>query len=119
MKNSRQSVFQKRILLADADAQTLSDFRQAMGDGWLIIAVPDGKAALAEMEKEAADVVVADLDLAELDGGELLNRIQTNYPKAIRFVLGKESERERMVKQVLGAHQFIGKPLEVAKLKNI
>ncbi|MDB6021182.1 MAG: hypothetical protein JWQ04_1039, partial [Pedosphaera sp.] len=118
MKTERQSIHKKRILLADADAQTLASFREAMGQDWQVKAVPNGTVALLEMEKEPSDVVVADLDLAELDGGELLNRIQAAYPKAIRFILGRETDRERMVKQVLGAHQFLGKPLENSALKN-
>ena len=109
---------QKRILLADADAQTFDTFQQALGEEWKVQAVANGTAALVEMEKAPADVVVANLDLAELDGGELLNRIQGIYPKAIRFVLAHESDRERTIKQVLGAHQFLGKPLEPDALKN-
>jgi putative nucleotidyltransferase with HDIG domain len=107
----------KRILLADADSQVLVDFRQAMGDEWQVVAVPAAAAALSEMEKEPFDVVVADLDLKEVDGCELLNRIQAASPKAVRFILAGEADHDRVVKKVLGAHQFIAKPLEASKLK--
>ncbi len=108
----------KRILLADADSQALGEFQQALGEAWDVILVPNGTAALLEMEMRPCDVVVADLDLGEIDGADLLNHIQTNYPKAIRFILAREADRERMVKQVLGTHQFLGKPLESSVLRN-
>ena len=108
----------KRILVADADSQTLGEFQLALGEGWEVASVADGTAALAAMEKEPSDVVVADLDLGGINGPDLLNRIQTSYPKTIRFILGLEADRERMVKQVLGTHQFLGKPLDRATLKN-
>ena len=107
----------KRILLADADSQIQADFRLALGEEWELTAVVNGTAALSEMERATSDVVVADLDLDDLDGGELLNRIQTTYPKTMRFILAREADHERMVKKVLGAHQFIGKPLDVPNLK--
>lgn len=119
MKATNHSANQKRILIADADPLTLDSFVQAMGEEWSVKAVASGTAALIEMEKEPADVVIASPELSELEGGELLNRIQGIYPKAIRFILANESDRERIVKQVLGSHQFIGKPLDVSALKNI
>jgi HD-like signal output (HDOD) protein/CheY-like chemotaxis protein len=111
-------MFKKRILLADADAQACEDFRKALGESWEVTAVADGNAALADMERQPSHVLVADLDLAELDGVELLNRIQSSYPKTIRFILANDLDRERMMKQVLGAHQFLSKPLDFSVLKS-
>jgi putative nucleotidyltransferase with HDIG domain len=108
----------KRILLADADSQAPGQFQAALGEAWEVISVANGNEALSEMEKHSCDVVVADLDLGEMDGAELLNRIQSAYPKTIRFILALEADRERMVKQVLGTHQFIGKPLESTIIRN-
>jgi HD-like signal output (HDOD) protein/CheY-like chemotaxis protein len=108
----------KRILLADADSEALGEFQQALGETWDVVLVPNGTAALLEMEMRPCEVVVADLDLGEIDGSDLLNHIQANYPKTIRFILAREGDRERMVKQVLGTHQFLGKPLESSTLRN-
>lgn len=119
MNADNQSSHQKLILLADADPLTREAFSQAMGEEWQIKSTATGTAALIEMEKHPADVIVASSELSELDGGELLNRIQGLYPKAIRFIAAQESDRERVIKQVLGAHQFLSKPFDTATLKNI
>src|ERR1700722_9383328 len=108
----------KCILVADADSHALEEFQLALGEGWKVTVVANGTAALAEMKKQPFDVVAADLDLAEITGSELLNRIQTDYAKTIRFILVREADRERMVKQVLGTHQFLGKPLDRSTLRN-
>ena len=111
-------MFKKRVLLADADARAAEEFRQALGEAWEVKSVADGTAALADMEMVPSDVVIADLDLAEIDGAELLNRIHATHPKAVRFVLAREADHERVVKKVLGAHQFLGKPLDPLTLKS-
>jgi HD-like signal output (HDOD) protein len=107
----------KRILVADADAHTLEDFKLALGEAWEVTSVANGNAALAAME-QPQDVVVADLDLDEIDGVEFLNGVQATYPKTTRFILACEADRERMVKQVMGTHRFLGKPLDRSTLKN-
>ena len=108
----------KRILLAEADPKAWEQFRQALGAPWEIESVADGKAALEELAKRQYDVLVAALDLPEIDGAELLNQARNRFPQLIRFVLAAESDRERVVKGVLGAHQFLTKPFDQATLRS-
>jgi HD-like signal output (HDOD) protein/ActR/RegA family two-component response regulator len=110
---------EKRILLADADSKVWDEFRQALGTQWDLITVANGNAAMAEMKKEPCDVVIADLDLPGVDGAELLTRVRSKYPKAIRFILARESDQERVMKTVRGAHQFLTKPTDKPSLKGI
>ena len=109
----------KYILLVDADSQAAGEFREALGHQWEITSVADGKAALARMKQQAYDVVVASLDLPGLDGPQLLNRIRTQYPDTLRVIAAPNADSERVVKRMLGAHQFLTKPFDRATLKNI
>lgn len=109
---------EKRVLIADADAEALEGFRQALSPQCLVTWVKDGNEALAEMKKQPSDVVVADLDLPGLNGAELLNRIREEFPKTVLFILGTDADKERVMKNVLGAHQFLTKPCNGATLKS-
>jgi DNA-binding NarL/FixJ family response regulator len=109
---------EKRILLAAADPQAAEEFREALGKQWVVTAVASGTAALAEMRQQPCHVLAADLDLPELDGAALLQQVRKRYPKTIRFILAPEGERDQVMKRVLGAHQFLAKPLNKATLKS-
>ncbi len=110
---------EKRILLAVADPSAGEAFRDALGKQWVVTAVTTGTAALAEMRQQPCHVVVADLDLPELDGASLLQQVRKKYPKTIRFILAPENEHNRVMKKVLGgAHQFLAKPLDKLTLKS-
>lgn len=108
----------KRILIAVADSEAREELRQAFGEHWQVTLAASGTAALAEMEKQPCDVLVADLDLPEIDGAELLNQTRKKYPNSVLFILAAEADKERVMKNVLGAHQFLTKPCDKATLKS-
>ena len=95
---------EKHILVADADAKTLEEFRQALGQQWKITGVGTGAAALEELKKQAYDGLVASLYLPDLEPAQLLNRVRSKYPSLVRFVVAAEKDRDRVVKEVLGAN---------------
>lgn len=109
---------EKRILLADADPRVAQEFSQALGEQWQVVTVNDGPSAMAALKDRPCDVLVAGLDLGEMSGSELLNAARKRYPDIVRFVLATEDDRSRVMKEVLGAHQFLTKPVEAATLKN-
>ena len=42
---------------------------------------PNGKIALAKIERQRPDLVTLDIDMPELDGMETLSRIRSDYPE--------------------------------------
>jgi len=109
---------EKRILFADADAAVAEEFYHILGPQWHVTGVASGMAALAEMQKQPHDVVVASSDLPELDGTELLNHIRVAYPKTIRFITASADKKERAIGHVVGGHQFISKPFDKTTLRS-
>jgi HD-like signal output (HDOD) protein/CheY-like chemotaxis protein len=109
---------EKRILLANADAEAVAEFRQVFEQPWEVITASTGPAALAELGRGEFDVLVADLDLPELDGAALLNQTRREHPKTLCFILATEADRDRVMQNVLGAHQFLSKPCNAATLKS-
>jgi HD-like signal output (HDOD) protein len=109
---------ERRILIADADSETADDFRRVLGSAWIVVSANTGPAALAIMQKELCDVVVADLDLPELSGDQVLDLIRIAHPTVIRFIAASEAQKERAMCHVAGGCQFLAKPFDTATLKS-
>src|SRR6516225_327022 len=69
-------------------------------------------------KKQIFDALVAKLDLPETGGAELLNQARRRNPNAVRFILAGAADRERVLKNVMGAHQVITKPFDRSTLQN-
>ncbi len=106
------------ILVADADTAAVNVFSQALGEQWEVVSALSGHAALKALNDRTCQVVVANVDLPELDGAELLNRIRAKHPKTIRFIAAREDDKQRVLKTARGAHQFLSKPYDPAAIKD-
>lgn len=107
----------KRILLAHRDPGLEQQFRQALGESWQITPARTGPSALDCLKHSEYEVLVAGLDIEEVSGAELLNHVRRKHPSTVRFVVASEDEKGRVMKEVLGAHQFLACPLDVSVLK--
>jgi HD-like signal output (HDOD) protein len=109
---------EKSILIADADAKAWAEFREGLGEAWTVVGAATGSAALEEAQKQPFHVVVANYDLPEMSGAELLNRFRVTYPKTLRFIAAAEDLKEKVMCHVLRGHQFLPVPFDRATLKN-
>lgn len=75
-------------------------------------------AALNELAKTPADVIVADMRMPGMDGAALLEKVKTEFPATIRIILSGYSDRTSTFKALPVAHQFFSKPCNVDKLCN-
>ncbi len=110
----------RRILLVDPEAETYERLREAMaaaGPQWQVAWAPTGEAALRALAAEAADVVVADEQLAEMDGVTLLTRLRDRHPTAIRMILSQAASSQRPSVAAMVAHRMLAKPCNVADLE--
>ncbi len=108
---------EKRLLIADADAGAWDELRQALGESWVVVGAASGGAALAEAQKQPFNVVVANHDLPDLSGAELLNRLRVANPETLRFIAADAALKEKVMCHVLGGHQFLAVPFDRATLK--
>ena len=68
----------RRILLVDGDGQPLHELRAelaALATGWDIVTSPSGAAALASLAITPAEAVVADMQLTDMSGEQLLGQV--------------------------------------------
>jgi HD-like signal output (HDOD) protein/ActR/RegA family two-component response regulator len=103
----------KHILFVDDEPRILDGIRALLRrsrDRWEMRFAPGPIHALAEIEKQAFDVVVCDMRMPEMDGAEVLARVKAKQPAAARIVLSGHTEREAALRAVPVAHQFLPKP---------
>ena len=61
-------------------------------------------------------MVVTDMQMAGMNGAQLLNEVMRLYPLTARLVLSGYAEQETVAKCVGAAHQYLLKPCDVNKL---
>jgi two-component system, OmpR family, alkaline phosphatase synthesis response regulator PhoP len=113
-----------RVLLVE-DEESLASLVQAylVQEGFTVAAVTTGEAALEEMEREAARIVVLDLNLPDLDGLEVCRRLRARSSVPIVMLTARDEEADRLAGLGAGADDYIGKPFSpkelVARMKAV
>jgi DNA-binding NtrC family response regulator len=104
----------KRVLFVDSDPQVLDGLREVLrpyGARWHMEFSEGAQAALAEMEREPADVVVSDLRMPWIGGASLLQLVAAWYPGTRRVILA--GPRTRVSDRVARlAHMVVTKPAD-------
>lgn len=109
----------QRLLFVDDEVQILDGLRRMLRGKrkeWDMVFVESGKHALEEMAKEPFDLVVTDMRMPVMDGAELLERVRRLSPQTVRIVLSGHSEKEKIMRSVRPAHQYLAKPIEQQEL---
>lgn len=109
-----------RVLIAD-DSKVV---RRMVGlllrrAGFEVIEAPDGRAALCAAEEREPDVVITDLNMPELGGFELIERLRSLSTFANRPILvltTKNDADHRRQARLRGATGWIDKPFDEAEL---
>jgi len=104
---------EKKVL--DGLARMLRPFRKAFDMHFVI----SPKEALSLMERQEVDIIVSDVRMPVMDGISLLNEVKRRYPNTMRIILTGQSSVDATLKSIGIAHQFLDKPCEPIKLKNL
>jgi two-component system chemotaxis response regulator CheY len=105
----------KKILIVDDYALTREMVRSILKNvGYKdVVHAVNGRAALAELEKETFDLIICDWNMPGLTGYDVLQKIRKGeINNKIHFLLlTAEAERENVVKAIQGGvSDFISKP---------
>ena len=111
-----------RILFVDDEPNVLSGLKLVLSDmreEWSMEFVTSGREALELFEQNPFDVIVSDMAMPVMDGGQLLALVQERHPKTIRLILSGYTDLALIMKTVKPAHQFLGKPCDRGQLKEV
>ncbi len=112
-----------RLLVADDDDDMRAFVATALLSaypGAVVKSVPDGKAALEELERSPVSLAVLDLQMPGLDGMELTRAIRSSKKTgnpAIVVITAVGGAPDWRVLQALGANAFVVKPFDAATLQ--
>jgi two-component system, OmpR family, alkaline phosphatase synthesis response regulator PhoP len=85
-------------------------------EGWEVLTVADGPAAIAAVREHAPDVVVLDLMLPGLDGVEVCRQLRTFSDVYVIMLTARGEEIDRVVGLSVGADDYLVKPFSPREL---
>ena len=109
----------KRILFVDPRVKETRDLLFTMAElepDWEWDFADSGQAAIARLQGEEWDAVVAELEMPGIDGTKILDAAIQHRPHALRLVLSDMRNRSLLLKCLGTAHQFLARPCDAETL---
>jgi len=110
-----------RVLVVDDDptiVELLSSFLDTKG--YSVRTCANGQQGLEAIEEEEVDLVISDIEMAGVNGYELLRQTRRNYPKiGIVLMTGYEETHPLSAALRAGADGYISKPFSLRKFSLI
>lgn len=111
---------QKEILIIDDEPIMRKLLGQILKERYRVVTLENGREALEWMYSgNIPDLVVADLNMPEIDGFEYIKRIRESgfyYDVPLIVLSGEESSSERIKCLKLGANDYLIKPFNPEEL---
>ena len=110
----------KKVLVVD-DEVRITEYLQKLLTKWgyEVITANDGSEALQKADTEKPDVILMDIKMPGLDGMSACSEITTAYSIPVIIMTGVGDENTKADSFVLGAFEYIEKPLDDVELKTI
>lgn len=112
----------QRVLFVDDEQAILEALRAVLRPQrreWDMVFALGGPAGVQEIQSSKFDVVITDMRMPIIDGAALLTRVKELQPHAVRLVLSGQTDAQTALKSVFTAHQFLAKPCDAEKLRNV
>jgi HD-like signal output (HDOD) protein len=112
----------KDILFVDDDRDLLDGLRARLykhRHDWNMKFLVSGDEALAAFEQQHVDLIVSDVRMPGMDGGQLLTTVKQRWPTTVRIIVSGYSDPAQAVRLTSLAHQYIAKPCDGLLLENI
>jgi HD-like signal output (HDOD) protein/CheY-like chemotaxis protein len=107
-----------RVLFVDDEPNILSGLRRMLRAkrDWDLTFADGTEQALEQMAVQPVDVVVSDMRMPGMDGGQLLAQVRVLYPSTARLILSGHADREAIISAVGPTQQFLAKPCDADTL---
>lgn len=91
-------------------------------EGYNIEYAYSGKEALEMINKKTFDMILLDIMMPGIDGFEILQKVKEEHTTKhthIIMVTAKDDEENQRKAQEMGANDYVTKPINLGKLKNL
>lgn len=112
----------RHILFVDDDRHVLDGLRNLLRRDrhrWALRFANSGEEALAELERQPADILISDMRMPGMDGAALLATARHLFPETARIILSGQADRESVVRAAPVAQQFLTKPCQPDILRGV
>ena len=112
----------KTIVFVDDERELLEGLRARLykhRQDWNMQFLLSGDAAIAAFEQHPVDLIVSDVRMPGMDGGQLLSLVKERWPNTIRIIVSGYSDPVQAVRLTSLAHQYVAKPCDSQQLENI
>ena len=107
----------RRVLVVDDEPHIREVLRGYLAvEGFVVDEAGDGDAALAQLRKDGADLVLLDIMLPGIDGFEVLRRIREFSDVYVILVSARAEEVDKLVGLGVGADDYVTKPFSAREV---
>jgi putative two-component system response regulator len=108
------------VLIADDQASNRELLEELLsGQGYTVIAVPDGASAVAELARTQVDLVLLDVMMPNMNGFQVCQTIKDNpdtYLVPVILITALSDKQDRLEGIKVGADDFLSRPVDRAEL---
>ena len=90
-----------------------------LGPDFRVQTVSGGAEALQLLEKQPVDILVSDLAMPEMTGGEFLTTVERLYPETMRVVISGVADELAVARCLMYGHRYFQKPLDIKEIANV
>ncbi len=108
------------ILLVDDEPMVLQALRRTLSpEGYRVLELSDPTQALDLVEREAVDIVLADIHMPGLSGIDLVARLRKRFPRVVRLLLTGDGDLDPAIDAINRGEVFryLTKPWQVEGLR--
>jgi HD-like signal output (HDOD) protein/ActR/RegA family two-component response regulator len=112
----------KSIVFVDDEPALLDGLRVRLykhRHDWSMKFFADGAHAIAEFEKNRVDLIVSDVRMPGMGGGQLLSILKERWPATIRIILSGYADASQALRLASIAHQYVAKPCDAEEIENV
>ena len=111
----------RTVLIADDEPDCLAPMELLLREQYAVLTASTGMEALALLDEQPAQIVIADQRMPKMTGIELLTKVRELYPDVVRVVLTAHTDFEAMHAAINEGrvYRYIIKPWDVDDMRQV
>ena len=112
----------KKILVVDDEITICLLLENFLSKDYDVVSINDGSDALEWLESNLPDLIISDIEMANMDGYEFLTKVrERGFTKHTPFIMlsAKSESKERIKCYKLGAQDYLTKPFNPEELEEL